>query len=57
MHCGSCNNGMMDCKEGGMGACKDGGMGACKDGNGSMGASYPMMGNMKDKKDTAKAKK
>jgi hypothetical protein len=45
---GNCSEGMMNCKDGGMSSCKDGG---------GMGASCPMMGGMKDKKDSAKAKK
>lgn len=52
---GCCGN--MNCSDGMMSCNKDGGKNAsCSDG-GMNGGTCPMMGSMKDKKDTAKAKK
>jgi hypothetical protein len=52
MNCGgnsNCSDGMMNCKDGGKGSsCNEGGMGS---------GSCPMMGNMKCKMDSGKAKK
>jgi hypothetical protein len=50
---GNCADGMMNC--GGNNKCADGMMN-CDGGKGGMGAGCPMMGKMKDKGDSAKAK-
>jgi hypothetical protein len=70
MYRGGCcdGGGMMNCREeencqmhsdggcsDGIGSCKDGGMNSCKDDG--KGTGCPMMGGMKDKKDSVKAKK
>jgi hypothetical protein len=67
-HGGCCDEGMMNCSDGGscsmhgdgncsdgIGNCKEGDMNSCKDDG--KGTGCPMMGGMKDKKDSAKAKK
>jgi hypothetical protein len=63
MNCGGnsncCMHGGDMCHDGGMMNCKDDGKGgaSCNEGGGMSGGSCSMMGNMKDKKDSAKAKK
>jgi len=61
MNCGGNSNCSMhdggNCSDGGMMNCKDDGKGSSCNEGGMSGGSCPMMGNMKEKKDTAKAKK